>query len=533
MSEEIPVGVSYRVHDEGASKAADHIGKSLDHAGHASHGLRHKLGELRQELGLTAPALLGVGFGLGMWVEKAKEANAEFGRTKRAVASTLAIVLDWDKGTTVMDRYQRSTKLATEVTEKLEDVHARFGSSLEELGNAYRTVSISAGPLKMSQEQLLTLTTQAAAASKLFGVSGEDAAMRIGNALLGRVRQGGDAFNRFLGTMLGNVKKVSREKVFEGMSKQLERLVPMADQASQGIGDSMRRIQHQVEQLFEKASSPLFREIASSLRDAAKEAEKFGASGRPLVEEYADKLVEAFRELKKITGFLFDNWKKIAGIWVGMKAVNLGTSLAGAMAGGAGGKGAKLGGFIKGTSIPIISAAAGYALEEMYSTYEEGRERMKTAESLRGAFTGMREVNQGRPENAEASFGQISTTFEKAGVRSKEQALAMLDGLTESTGLRGVQAKTSEILGMSLDELKHLRQDLVNLVKTDTIKFHEEEDADAKIKTTGKAPINIANATFKFEFENTDPDRVFIRVSDELERMGNQRRSAVMPPGVE
>jgi hypothetical protein len=542
MSEEIPVGVSYRVHDEGASKAAEHIGKSLDHAGHASHGLSRKLGELRQELGLTAPALLGVGFGLGMWVEKAEEAATEFGRTKRAAASTLATVLDWDKGTTVIDRYRRSSVLAAEVTEKLQDVHARFGPQLEELGNAYRTIAISGAPLKLNQQQLLDLTMKSAAASKLFGVTGEDAAARIGNALMGRVRPGGDAFNRLLSNMLGNVKKVSREKVFEGMTKQLDKLVPMADEASKGIGDSMRRIQHQVDMLFEHASAPLFKEIATSLGQAAKEMEHLGASGRPLVEEYAEKLVDAFKFLKTTTQFLFDHWKEIAAVWVGMKAVNLGTSIAGAMAKGGGVGGGGIAGVVKGSGIPLLSMAAGLGIEKGVEFYDQVKSRNENMASMRGVLSSWSDFKKAGPGADGSKLQAVQGSLAAAGIHTAEEAMARLDSLQASMRVRsdkayfGAKAASDEHLGMSWQMANEFRQDLQLAIKGGMLKLEdgEKEGADSKLRTTGKAPINIANATFKFDFENTDPDRVFIRVSDELEKFYSRRtQSAITPPGVE
>jgi len=535
---------------------------AMDKAGHSAHGLGSHIGHLRGELGLTLPAMFGVGLGLGAWIEKAKEATAEFGKTKRAVAATLTTVLNWDKGVSVVDRYRRSTVLATEITEKLEDTHARFGSNLTELGDAYRTISISAGPLRLTQKQLLDLTVQASAATKVYGGTVESNANRIGMALMGRPIRAVDAFGKAMYQALGGkgMSKMTPEKIFEKLGVALKDTTKIADEASQTMGDSIRRIHHQVEQLFEKIGAPVIKEISNTLREAAKYAESIGASGQTIAHEYGEKLVDAFKFLANASKLILDHWKEIALVWAGMKMAGFASGL-----GGLGGRaaGAAAGAATQATGALVgAGAATGYLLYQDYFT-KSGKERReyeaKLASEVLPKLTG--NFGRGDVQGATKVFDALSNAgviTDKGVFQNKE---AMVNALTSSEYLRGRYAEQLGLVpaGMQtstwmnaqgdpksnaiavadafadrLGTLFAAHPEILAGVKPGGGEENEHENSDSKLKTTG-TKININGPIeMKFNFEEGDPERVMTRFRDELQQMATRRtQSATLNPDVE
>src|SRR6266480_4592605 len=157
------VATDYVAHTEGAVHS---LGR-LEHGFHAVVGkvehLHEKFGEFRREQGMTTLAMLGLGYGLGSWVEKIKEVNSEFTSTQKSIAGVLSSSLQFGKGTSEIDKYKESMAIAKGVTEEAEDTAARFGlqfGQLEGVGTIYKKLAISAGDLGLSQRQVMELTVE-------------------------------------------------------------------------------------------------------------------------------------------------------------------------------------------------------------------------------------------------------------------------------------------------------------------------------------------------------------------------------------
>lgn len=530
----VSVGVDYHVEDH-ASHALHGIAEHGHHAGHALHELREKVAEVRKENNLTIPALLGMGVGLGALIEKAKEANAEFMRTQRAVAASLSTVLAWDKSIPVVERYQRSLALARETTEELEHVQARFGGQLDDIGQAYKTIAISAAPLKLTQEQLLRLTTQAAAAAKVYGVSATDAANRISTALMrrGAIRAGGDDFNRALFQMLQGLKGHSGVQVLHGMQKGFRDLEAQADAASHTMDDSLRRVRITVDELVRDLSGPLFQEVARMFGDVARGLREAGTSGRPKIVEYAEELRKAFVTFEHVSRLILDHWKALAAIWAGAKIAGMAGNLAkaaGAMAGGGGGGGA---GRAAGL-IPLVGGAVAGVAEAYQEREGQRAELAEKAKALEPFFKAAREaeaaVNRGDVAGARRAMTEPEKLLHERGIGSEDDLRRFL-----AEGIAGARLTTHDKTPHLIASMEKLAATFEALhgIKSLLPDLPEEEsqaERDKKLRTHGKGDINIQHLEIRQNFEDVDPERVFVRFTDDMHQLASRRTQSSITP---
>src|SRR4051812_46914501 len=89
--------------------------------------LSERVRDFRREQGLTTLGALGLGVGIGAWIEKIKDVNKEFSGTQKSIAGVLSSALAFSKGTAEVDRFGQAMTVSKDITEKLEETAARFG----------------------------------------------------------------------------------------------------------------------------------------------------------------------------------------------------------------------------------------------------------------------------------------------------------------------------------------------------------------------------------------------------------------------
>src|SRR5580692_38033 len=117
---------------------------------HEARGLKDRFREFRMESGLTSPAMLGVGFGLGAWAMKAKEAVHSFEKTRKSMAGLMAETMQWPSHMSGIQQYTEATKMGTEVTEALEDTVRSYGGSLDEASAGFKQLTASVAPMHLT-----------------------------------------------------------------------------------------------------------------------------------------------------------------------------------------------------------------------------------------------------------------------------------------------------------------------------------------------------------------------------------------------
>lgn len=517
--------------------------------------LKEKMSEFRQETGLSTLGALGLGVGIGSWVEHAKEVNAEFGHTQEAIAGVLAGSLKFEKGATEIDRYRRSLVLSKEITEQLEEASARYGSTLDEEQAAYRTTAAAAGALGLTQKQVMDLTQGAIATGRAYGASGEEAATRVAQALqMGKVR-GLDPFSIALRRATGNMQHLSQAARLDHLEKALRGSMQVAEEMNNGIDGSLARARQTVDSVFRGATAPLFAEVAKSLGEWAKHLKEAQDNGKPLIEDISGKLVSGFHAVETASRFIKEHWLSIGAVFATLKAGDTLKSMAeGASA--MGGKGGLFGGIAGGFAgplgtlansiIPVVGALAAFkvGLDAAIGAVEAHVEKERALDEKAGFGTGSIEtlLKAAQAQKASGYSDPATTKFAQRAVEELKKygmvgaggldqgalgaAVSRLDSgqkesLATKLGIRNPNLPVSAMSGSQFTAaISNQIGDLVKTLLTPAAKAVTDSDASRKF---AKSPVQnfFGGVHIQQKFEDADPDRVFLRFKSDLENLAS------------
>lgn len=569
-TEKYQVETEYTVTDK-ATAALRAMERGFKAAGHELHGLKEKFAEFRSESRLMAASMLGVGFGLGAWFEKAKEATGGFERARKSMAGLMAETMNFPSHMSGIERYNASTKMATEITESLENTVRQYGGTLDEATAGFKQLTASVAPMHLTQEQLLGLYGKVAAAAKVSGMDQAQAAEIAGRAIMtGAVRPVG-----VLGKMLyqalhahGKLTKqmtgAARIKLVEGA---LGEQAPIADLMSQAIPDNLRRIQMDVEKVFRRLAGPVFGAVSKELKSWAEHLEKAEKGSRPLIDIWGDKLKGAFMTIKDVSGFLVDHWKVLAGIWATFKV----GSMAGGAAGALGSIGQAIGGGIGGAmgmfgkGLADMAGAMGpvvmglglfkIALDALLSWVDQeidkGREITTHGVAMSGAAGVLQHlagIGAGPLSAQQERFGAgavkeliKSGALNQAGAFDRGAAIANVAHLDNATKERladelGIRVKGLPVSQMAATQFADaLANKLAPILAAHPEFLPGAKKAEAatevdtsKLKTKGTqigpftGPITIQQ-----KFDDVDPDRVWIGTKRGIEEEAERRTTSV------
>lgn len=515
--------------------------------------LQNRFKEFRREQGFTTLAALGLGYGIGSWIEKTKEANREFNSTQKSLAGVLSSSLKFERSASEIDRYNRSLKLSRQITDEMEETGARFNVGLGDVANSYKTVSTAAGILGLSQKQVMSLTVAAIATAKRYGTDGERAATAIARAIQTGSVRGFEPFDIKLRSVLGNMKKLTAAQRFEHVQRALQGSMEVADAMSTGIDASLNRAQVTVNALLRDATGPLFKEIATSLGAWSKKIHEIGANGRPLVEDFGSKLVTAFHALERASAFIKEHWLAIAGVRVGAalganasKLAEWAGKIGGATVGGTGevskglaGMAAKLGLAISALAAFKMALDAGLnyleqKADERRDSAEGGRQAVASSDILKHLVD--KSDGLGFTEWQHRLAQKQVDSLHHAGVvdaqgKIDKQALAYHLGNLPDQEKASLQSRFGIKNAMSTNDLNQrlaaavsaqMEPILNQLSKPGTVVKKAADDAKLPF-AKGNTIIN-GNVNIQMKVEEEDPDRVFLRfqqkIQDSIKRRG-------------
>lgn len=548
------VSTEFTAKDAGFSGAVSKMAAAFDAGAKRVERFREKVGAFRREQGLTTLAALGLGYGIGSWIEKIKEANAEFGRNQKGIAGILASSLAFNKSTSEIERYNRSLALSKGITQELDDTAARFNMQLDDTATAYKSVMVATGALGLSQKQVMDLTTASLATAKRFGETGERSATAIARALQTGTVRGFEPFDIKLRSVLGNMKKLTQAQRFEHIERALKGSMQIADAMSGGIGGSLARAQHVVQDLLRNATGPLFGEISKSLADWSKHIKATADGGKTLVSTFSDKLVKGFHLMQDASKWIKDHWISIAAVFATIKATELtkewGASLKGMGAGMGGGIGGAFGGVGSGLAklgagiLPVVGALATFKvaidavvdlINEKISKAMDKQERANVSAGALGVLGKMAGLGALTSAQDRAARRQIQD-LGKAGI--VHGGAIDREGLKEAIRTMDFDRRKSFLSGMDITPPPARVADQVDFVAKqimDRIGGFVSSFADRAASSTSDDKIRFAKQINNFnggihitqKFEDQDPDRVFLRFVSDLERQATSRTQAV------
>lgn len=534
--------------------------------GKISHGFEHaqeKLKDFRRETGMTTLGMLGLGYGLTSWVEHTKEANAEFANTQKSIAGLLAGSLEFAKGTSEIERYNRSLALSNDITHELDETSGRFVQPLESVAAAYRGILTATAPLHLAQKQVMDLTEESIATSKRFGVDGERSALAIARALQTGTVRGFEPFDQKLRQTLGNMNKLTQAQRFEHIQRALKGSMDIADAMSGGIGGALTRARHVVDDLIRDATGPVFKEVAKDLQAWSKHIREVKENGKPLIDVFSTKLVDGFHAIKEASRFIHEHWIAIAALYGGMKLTTGAGGIAESLGGiggmfGASTKGiqaftAKLGAATAGLGLFAVAIAA--AVEFLDKRDKQSIQSQLGAKAAVGAAgiighlvdkAGALGLNAQQLKIAGKQIDELRHSgvigakgLDKAALayhlgelsQSEQEDIASKygiarGGMTSETG----EHFDAELTGKIADAVEKQLQPLLTVYPDLLSKFADKASAaanDKLLKTTGPPQYNIHQLNLIQKFEDQDPDRIFVRFKRGLENEVSSRTQAL------
>jgi hypothetical protein len=546
------VETEFTAKDAGYTETMRKVGETFSKTGESLKHLGDRFNDFRREQNFTAAAMLGVSLSLGGIIEKAKEATGEFGRTTKGIAGLLAQNLAFERGASGAERFTRSMVVAREVTEELDETAARFGMELSDLDPVYRKTAVAAGALGLTQKQVLDLSVSVGAASKAFGVSGEQAATTIARAMSSRAVRGVDEFSLSMKQALGNLKGLSNAQVFERVQRGLRDSVSLAEAMGQGIGGSLARIRNTVEDTIRDVAGPVFTRVGKRLEEWSKYLRQARDEGKPLIDAFADKLVKAFDRLESATRFMLDHWREIAAVIAAMKVKDIASQLQTTAAGisgmgaiGAGARGA-LGGLGRALSIAsatievtgtayLLGGILGKAAMDVVSAPFD---RQMRSQEIGLAISGLANIGKYWATQSQGMLTERQTKLAEKYIKQLEAFGAISDGKLSARGLAaalnengslpdralaerfgvlrefnsGIVPKANEALANRVAETLGVLAAQVIRPKAPDVK---PDDSDKKFL---KKVTNIYGGVHvQMKFDAPDPDRVFVRFREDLE----------------
>ena len=535
-------GLAFTAKDE-ASAVADKIGASFERLHHAAEHAREKIGEFGRHAATGALASVGLGFGLHSIFEKATEANMEMARVTKSVAGTQFAMQGWQAGISAVDRMTYSMKQGAEVGEQLHRQALSLREPIEQMGQIYSSVAaIGFGRLGMSQKGVLDLTEKLAAASKVYGVSAEEAVMTVNRALItGHIRAVGpfgialrDALDleHHKGGKHGGAK-LSPEKMFERMDGALKSMVPAAQMMGKDMAGSISEAKMLVDEMLRDLTGPMFKEQTKSLSEWVEKIRTVKEDGKSIMAIYGEKIAGAFRAIKDATGFIVDHWKSLIAIYAASKLASFmsgfagkgasaGAGVAGGVAGAVGamnvnagvvnvngaGVAAKLGTELSTVLRPSMSDTigkfAGLAGKAFIVTEALGGLYI-AADSLAKYLDAKQTEDLGKGRTAASlltgvhNFERAAVTMRDQGKVGEKSAAASMRAAFEAIGLRPGQKATAGGIGDMLGGLPaDIAAKMVNelhYLMPETVKHARAEDIKLMPKEFG---LQIATAMNEF-----------------------------------
>lgn len=564
--------------EDHASPAAESAAHAFEHTAHAAEGVKEKFHELKGHAVAMAASVIGVGFGFQQLAEKAWDANKTLGMVTKGIAQVQYGFQNWAKGVSSIDKVKHSFKEAHEVVEGLEETEMRLAMPLEELAQVYRSV---AGPafsrLNMNQEQVLALTNKSAEAARTFGISGEQAAMTITRALMGRLPRGFDPFSIKVREAIGNMHKLTSAQAFARLQKGLGDMTTSANAMAQGLGPSIERIHIFFERTLRDVGAPVFKHIVDLIGQWQKKLEGTKGGMKAIAEEWGQKIVTVFQNVEKSVTAIAENWKVLAALWAASKVpkwLEGMQGLASMLGGGAGKTVGSLGAAWKGFSgagsfggvagnlasafaaasgpIASLAPAAILAAQALKGMYDEWQDRKKAAADLGDFFKAIGEVQktqslmkrfpQGGSLNGFAFTPEsmMSKMHEQAGVAADVlKAKGMFEnGAIAAEKFEGIIAAMSDDVRANFVKMMGptgLSSDAssgqVGLYAAEMMRRYYQENvvaqkAEDKNLHPPKVVAQFGDIYITQDFKDQDPDRVFVAFQDGITRSARDRISS-------
>ncbi len=556
--------IEYTVKDK-ASAPLNKVAKSADHTAKNVKVMKERLAKVNTSLAASAKnalrttvAFAGIG-GAAASIALVWKEIASFETQTKSLASTMAQTFDFGTEMRLVDKFRASLGMAREDLDRMDASGTAMGHSLASMTRIFSQMGAATKGVGLTRSELVGLTEDVAALSTAFGDTPEMVAEVIKGALvMGTVAQTG-AF----GAMLAGEFSAEQMKAFKGnrvaflaeLKQRTQGVKEMAIEMNQTLSGSVFKLMDALADAARLVMQP----AANSLTDAISGwAKSVGAWIKTKdAAEWADNVRDAFRDIRDATKWIASHWQEIAVIWMGMRAASAAAGLAegaGAL-GGVAGNLAKVG---RKASLAAVGLAAVYLGAQAFADWvdkQQGRAIKKAGEAkafVPAAFAEAQKIRtaRGTGEAEAAARTTISHLRSMGALAGGElQRKALISGLHQLSkkelatmqaqlgveGARPGRAHATAALADHMGKLvKYMQTTMPDVFKARKRAEGVDEEMRQEISGAGavaaKPKITIGKVIITQKFEEGDPDRVFVRLKDSLERLAENPTQTALNP---
>jgi hypothetical protein len=380
--------------------------------------------------------------------------------------------------------------------------------------------------------------------------------MGIARMISQRVLPRTGEFGQAMRALMGDIKKLKPEQVFERFMQRTKEMPAMAAMMSTSLDDMIKRLRQLVGDTLRDIGMPTIKWITQKLGEWVKHLKEASETGKPLIQAYSEKLLKAVQTIADLSGKVFSHWKEIALIWGSSKVASFLSGM-----GGLAGIGSKLGGFGLGGigaaagqgfgaflgalpgaagTLAVFTVAVQTAADALVDFALEGKAKEATAEGFGPAFKALGEAAKAEEYMRKHSSRLTSEEVELTKERIRDQTriagkVFKSAGMLDPSGA-GVSPAFEHVLkSAATDSLKTMATSIGqsaladqpgmlaafasefyrrHVVPTDVVAKTAEKPSEIHGK---KPPVtNIGTLNLVQKFDEQDPDRIFVRFHDGL-----------------
>lgn len=517
-------------------------GEAMQRLQGAASGLAGRVQNVtRSFLGMTAGAV-GLGYGLHAIVHQVVETNLELENTQKRITGTLFAFQSWRQGVTPIQAVTQSMANASEVTAKLEEAEERLALNLPDMAAGY---NLLAGPvlgrLGRGREELLKLTEQASEAAVVFQQQPQQIAQAMARILeTGRLPERSvDPFVVHMRQAIGKVKGLTREQLFSRMERELKNLGPVAERMSTGFAASWFRLKDFVGDTVRDLGSPVFKHVAETAERFRKILQQSVGDGKTLGQVYGERVLKGLQAMEAAASKILSYWKEIAIVWGAVK-VSQGLGAAGMALGGMGmsGVGGALSGFASKLSTAALGLGALYLAASEFSSWVDSQTFEKRMSSKEGRAPEVTTAASMLARGNLLGAQKVAQSLGLGGANNRVSPSALVPYLERLKP--GELAEVARVAGVAATEKVQGRYGSFEVSRLPAVaaalapKFGQLPLSDKGIYGPELPPQELAKKGKQInnfyggihvnqDFQDQDPDRVFVRFKEDLEKQADRR----------
>lgn len=556
--------IEYTVKDK-ASAPLNKVAKAADHTAKNVKVMKERLAKVNTSLAASAKnalrttvAFAGIG-GAAASIALVWKEIASFETQTKTLAGVMAQTFDFRPHMTMVEKFRASLGEARKDLDRMDASGTAMGHTLGAMTSMFSKLGAATAGMGLTKTQLLELTESAAALSTAFGDVPAQVAEVLGVALSRGTISTTGSVGKFLNAQFTKEElkgfKTNRIGFLNELKKRTTGVKEMAIEMNQTLTGSVFKVMDALADAARLVMQP----AANSLTDALSGwAKSVGAWIKTKdAAAWADNVRDAFKDIRDATKWIASHWKEIAVIWLGMRAASAAAGLAegaGAL-GGVAGNLARVG---KKASLAAVGLAAVYLGAQAFADWvdkQQGKAIKKAGEAqafVPAAFAEAQKIRtaRGTGEAEAAARTTISHLRSMGALAGGElQRKALISGLHQLSkkefaamqsqlgieGARPGRAHATVALADHMGKMvKYMQATMPDVFKARKRADGIDEEMKQKISGAGavaaKPKITIGKVIITQKFEEGDPDRVFVRLKDSLERLAENPTQTALNP---